>query len=444
MKQWIPFVLVCVFAANSLLTDLNHVGMQWDESYYVTAAKQFHDGTWTDPCWDENDEIYPRPINYEHPPLAKLIISASSKLAGDDGGFEGCRSDENVHYQEFLAAQKEANRASWRLPGALLTLAGVVFAGLAAGRLLGGPLPATLTAGLLSLDLLFIGQGRVAILDPYAGAFVALTLYAATFTSKKGTWVTIILLSLGFASKYTAAFAGPPILFLHLILLYREGKLNRRRFDGTLAKFALVPVAILALAYIPWWILWIPDMGMQTFVHWFNVLKTSVAWGTTGNAPHADASGPLSWLIVQKPVWYYTQHAIGGDATKEWYIYAIANPFLLWTGIASVVYALVRFKDRLQVAIGLLPLATFAVFLLIDRATFIFYAVVLSPLIALSVANMLTSMWRSEKIWQRLAMFTLVALIWAAYTWYKPLIFGETMTIEEKDALFGILPWMDP
>lgn len=445
MKQWIPFVLVCIFAANSLLTNLDHVGMQWDESYYVTAGKQFHDGTWTDPCWDENDELYPRPVNYEHPPLAKLIISLSTKIAGDEGGFEGCRSDSNPHYKQFLADQKDANHASWRIPGAFLTLLAVIFGGLAAGRILGGALPATIAAGLMSMDLLFIGQGRVAILDPYAGAFVALALYAATFASWKGTWATIILLSLGFASKYTAAFAGPPLLFLHFVLIHRAGRLNRKRFDRTMATFALVPVGILALAYIPWWIQWIPEMGLiDAVLHWGKVLGVSVAWGTSGNAPHPDASGPLSWLIVQKPVWYYTQHSIGGDPNKEWYIYAIANPFLMWTGIASIGYGLARYKDRLQLAIALLPLATFAVFMFIDRATFIFYAVVLSPLIALSATNMLTSMWRSEKIWQRLVMFAVIGLVIGAYTWYKPLIFGETMTIEEKQAIFDILPWIDP
>ncbi|MGB1697282.1 MAG: phospholipid carrier-dependent glycosyltransferase [Thermoplasmatota archaeon] len=445
MKRWIPFVLVCLFAASSLLTDLNRVGMQWDESYYVTAAKQFHDGTWTDPCWDENDDLYPRPVNYEHPPLAKLIISLSTKIAGDDGGFEGCRSDDNRHYKAFLKDQDDANRVSWRLPAALLSLAGVVFVGLAAGRLLGGPVPATIAAGVMSFDLLYLGQARVAILDPYAAAFLALALYAATFASWKGTWATIILLSLGFASKYTAAFAGPPLLFLHLVLLYRAGELTRRRFDLSLLTFALVPIGILALTYIPWWILWIPDMGLFGAIsHWVKVLAVSVAWGTAGEAPHADASGPWSWLIVAKPVWYYTQHRVGGDPNMEWYIYAIANPFIMWTGIGSIGYALARYKDKLSLAIGLLPLATFAVFLFISRATFIFYAVVLSPLFALSIAHMFTRMWASDNVWQRMAVLVLGAFIVAGFTWYKPLIFGEAMTLEGKEALFDILPWMDP
>ena len=63
-------VLTVLGALPRVLRIGAHEGFSWDESYYVPAAREYLDGTFSS--------------NFEHPPLAKWAIAAGIELLGDE------------------------------------------------------------------------------------------------------------------------------------------------------------------------------------------------------------------------------------------------------------------------------------------------------------------------------------------------------------------------
>ncbi|MEA3143532.1 MAG: dolichol-phosphate mannosyltransferase, partial [Thermoplasmata archaeon] len=72
LRTWLPIVILVLLSGGLYLTALDGIrDVYFDEHYYVSVAHQMDDGIWEDPCWDNDATLPHRPLNYEHPPLAK-------------------------------------------------------------------------------------------------------------------------------------------------------------------------------------------------------------------------------------------------------------------------------------------------------------------------------------------------------------------------------------
>lgn len=487
---YLPVVLITAAAGFVYIHDIDRVGeIYFDEHYYVSVARQMDNGIWEDPCWT-GDVINHRPLNYEHPPLAKLLIYWSVKdLDTDHAVFEGCRSPDDTNtivppcnlvehgevlsthdtrkacYDAFTArAKAEGNPVAWRLPGALLGTAAVLFAGLAAQRVFRSTFAGGLASAMVLMDTMVFTSARLAILDIFCAGFTMAAVWAATFPSKKGIFWTATLLGLAFASKYSVLFAGPAVLALLLWTHRRSGLLTRRRFDLSFLLFALMPLVVWVASYWPWWVRWIPERGLSwSAQHWFGIQKAAFSWGTGGYQTHPYASPPIEWFAQVKPTWYY--HIWGLPDGKEGWVYAVGNPVLWWLGAAVALAALLWVPLRWLLALragwahplshagtlshtqqaiamtALLPATAYAGFFLVDRVTFLFYMTLIVPLLCLPLAGYLASLW--TRGWgERAAAAVVVLAVLAGFLYYHPVAAGLPIEPERFHRIMDTVPWM--
>lgn len=492
LKRVLPFLPLLIVTGGAgwvYFDDLDRVHeIYFDEHYYVTIARQIENGIWEDPCWAGDADLDHRPLNYEHPPLAKLLMTWSiSRFDTDHAVFEGCRAPDDTSekpcnvvehgevittvntpkqcYDAYTARAKAlGNPVAWRLPSAVLGIATVLFIGLAAQRLFGTAFAGALAGLLVLLDTLVYTSARMALLDIFAAGFLAMAVFAATFPSRRGVLATALFLGLAFSSKYTVVFAGPGVALLSLWTQRRAGLLNRRRFDLNLAAFALVPLAVWLATYTPWWILWVPEMGLVDAVgHWLHVQGAAFEWGAKGYQVHAYASPPEAWLTLERPTFYY--HIWGLPGGVEGWVYAIGNPLLWWsfsaasvltlaaapvawlvalvrTGVGPLAYFRTRPRDvQAAVLAAVLAVSTYGFFFLVDRVTFVFYMTLVVPLGCLALAGALHHLWQ-RGFAGRLAVAAVVAGVLASALYYLPVASGEPIQPEHFHDIMSKVPWM--
>jgi dolichol-phosphate mannosyltransferase len=490
LLPYVPILLLTGAAGFVYLHDVERVPeIYFDEHYYVSVARQMDNGIWEDPCWT-HDRLDHRPLNYEHPPLAKLLMYWSVRdLDTDHAVFEGCRSPDNTNaldplcrlvqrgevlgeystgqecYNAFTQRAKEqGNPLAWRLPSAVLGTAAVLFAALAAQRLFGSLFAGLVAGSLVLLDTLVYTSARLAILDIFAAGFTIAAVWGATIPTRKAMLWSAIFLGLAFSCKYSTLFAGPPVLFLTWWTHRRAGVLTRRRFDLSVALFALVPALLWVATYWPWWTRWVPEQGLAWSVrHWLDIQEAAFGWGVRGYQEHPYASPPAEWFALVKPTWYY--HVWGLEGGKEGWVYAVGNPALWWLAGGVVLWALLRVPVRwlwglrngeanpLKSAASLspraqaiamaalLPAITYLGFFLVDRVTFLFYMTLIVPLLALPLAGFLDWLWRRD--WDgKVACALLMAAIVAGFLWYFPVAASQPITPERFHEIMRLVPWM--
>ncbi len=491
-SAWLAILAFTLLAGGATWVYFDHLDrvdeLYFDEHYYVTVGRQIDNGIWEDPCWINDGELDHRPLNYEHPPLAKLLMAWSIMAFDTDHAvFEGCRSPDDTNpttcnlvehgqvlattdsrkacYDAYTArAKAEGNPVAWRLPSAVLGVCTVLFIGLAGHRLFGNVFAGFLAGLLVLLDTLVYTSARMAILDIFAAGFLAIAIYAATFPSRRGVAMTALFLGLAFCSKYTVVFAGPGVALLSLWTQRRAGVLGRRRFDLNLACFALIPLAVWLLSYWPWWGLWVPDMGLEGAVgHWLHVQGAALDWGARGYQQHAYASPASHWLAMDRPTFYY--HVWGfGDGTEGW-VFAVGNPILWWAASLATVlavlvpivawgfafhddrigplrwFASLRRDTQAAVLAAVLAGSTYGFFFLPDRVTFLFYMTLVVPVACLSLAGVLHLLWR-HGWWTRPVVAVVLVGVLAAALFYLPVASGEHIPCERYREVMDLIPWM--
>jgi dolichol-phosphate mannosyltransferase len=492
-RRALPFVPIALLTGAAAFVYVDHIGrvpeIYFDEHYYVSVARQMDNGIWEDPCW-ASDSLNHRPLNFEHPPLGKLLIYWSVKdLDTDHAVFEGCRMPDDTNaldtpchivqrgevlgaydthkacYDAYVARAKEqGNRLAWRLPSVAFGTASVLFIALAGRRLFGSLFAGLVAGSLVLLDTLVYTSARLAILDIFATGFTAAAVWAATFPTRKGLLWTAAFLGLAFSCKYTTLFAGPPVLFLVWWTHRRAGVLTRGRFDLSIVLFALVPPLIWVATYWPWWVRWVPQQGLKWSVdHWLAIQKSAFGWGVHGYQSHPYASPPAEWFPMVKPTWYY--HVWGLPEGKEGWVYAVGNPVLWWLAAAVAVGALlwvpVRWLWGLRTGqanplasaaslspraqgiamASLLPAIAYAGFFLVDRVTFLFYMTLVVPLLALPLAGVLDWLWQRGENGKIACAFLLGAVL-AGFLWYIPVAAGEPISRDRFHDIMATLPWM--
>lgn len=458
---WMPWLIIVASMGGFLFQDLDEpAGMYFDEHYYVSVAYQANAGTWEDPCWEGTD-LDQRPLNFEHPPLAKLFILLGVKATdAEREPFPGCRDPDSDAYDDFEQELRDQGDArAWRTPSVLFGIATIALTGLVAARVTGNAWTAGPASLLVGLDGVLFTSSRMAMLDIFATAFTVGALYAATFPSRRGVITASVLLALGFISKFTVVFLGPVVLLVILWSHWRAGRLTKRTLDRSLLSLVAWPIPFLVLSYLPWWIRWIPEHGLGwALKHWYELQVAAVTWGTTVQSDHAYSSQPTEWPTLNQPVLYYSHVAAG----TERYVYGIPNPVLWWaTGLAAALLLVVAVRDWIQtdhdtgtwlrslpasrgaaLAGIAMPLLGYAGFLVLTRETFLFYVTILAPLLAIGLTAALHHLWRSRPTWGPLVAAGTVLLAVAAFAHYFPVLTAQPITDDRFDAIMELVPWM--
>jgi dolichol-phosphate mannosyltransferase len=468
LRRWLPIAILVLLAGGMYFGALDDIHfLEFDESYYITAAHQFDSGIWADPCHTGGEtktapvigipitDVY-WPINYEHPPLGKMIFAASIHAYETyKTPFVACRDTDNGHgqqaqWEKFKSdLESQGNPYAWRGPSALFGVLTVLCVALASRRIFRSDAAGFLAGSFALMDNLLLSSSRLGTLDILATGFVAMAVYAATFPTRRGVVLAALFLGLGFSTKYYVLFAGPPVLFLSLWMNYRAGRLRRRRFDLHLLAYPLIPLGVWIASYWPWWVIWIRAKGIGwAVIQWLAVQGAAFGWDT-GYATdawqhHEYESGPIAWLAMMKPVSYAgpvnpNNNTVGG------YIYAIGNPIMWWGAFGAVAAAiavflvgylvslrrrlggplsyfasLARNRQALLVA-SLLPLITYAGFFVLNRTQYLFYMTVVVPLMAIVLGGAAAILWRRPERWARPAVMAVFALAALSFLWYLPI-----------------------
>ncbi|MFO1534623.1 MAG: glycosyltransferase, partial [Thermoplasmatota archaeon] len=226
LRTWLPIVVLVILSGGLYFTALDGIrDVYFDEHYYVSVAHQMDAGIWEDPCWANDATLPHRPLNYEHPPLAKLVLYAA--VHGYDSThatFTGCRDpdggrketcqlveageapqefpDGKACYDAFTKTLREkGNPWAWRAPSAVMGIATVAFTALAARRLFQSHLAGVLAGSFALLDDLLLSSSRIALLDIFAAGFAVVAAYFATQPTRRGVLLAALFLGLGFSCK---------------------------------------------------------------------------------------------------------------------------------------------------------------------------------------------------------------------------------------------------
>lgn len=355
----------------------------FDEIYFARAAEEYL----------QHRYIY----ESTHPPLTKLLITASTMLFG------GLHGGDTSYGWRFLDV----------VFGALM----VWMLYLLAKRITGSTLFSAYAAGLLSLDGMHFVQSRIATPESFVGFFSLATVYTfyryweasaeaqdlpASAELVRTRWITAAL-ALAFGTLFALLRFGPEIASAKILValwtaagLYLAYRIiaGSRRFSPRYAWLTLFAISISCLVTSKWY--GVMSFGVITIVvatslvrgrdrpiFRLDTLVATVAFilglvygasyapqfiglsDTQGAPPraytlsevvqsqagmyeyhaHLVATHPYSsqwwqWPLDLRPILYYANYGHGtkGSITTAAMIYSLPNPLLLWAGLLCVTY----------------------------------------------------------------------------------------------------------
>ena len=358
----------------------------FDESDLVVQTSTYMDSTYFDEIYHARTayEMTQGLYNYEwtHPPLGKFIISIGVRIFG------------MVPF-------------GWRVMGVLFGIMMLPILYLFMYRMSESSFVSTLTIILMAADFMHYTQTRIATIDVYGTFFILLMFYfmyrytQLSFydTKLKKTYIPLlfsgIAMGLGCASKWTAVYAAvglAVIFFLTLFIRWMEysyvagvSEKKRTDFEKTIwncfsnhsiktcgfcvISFVIIPAIIYILSYIPF------ENGRDMGLFEMLIQNQKDMWNYHSNleATHPYSSKWYEWLIIKRPLWYYTARL---DSDVQSNISAMGNPIVWWVGLAAivfVVYHLIRYKDKKAGFLCIGYLAQLLPWTGVSRCTFIYH-----------------------------------------------------------------------
>lgn len=367
--RWILGALIVVLACFNFLRDLNNPNHAfWDESYYLTTAQRYEEGT----------------AQYaSHPPLAFMFMDASLKLSG---------ANKTLNLHHLAEVKKIDTRVvpdgydfTWiRLPSALFAVAGALLFYLIMLRLVQEPFEAFVFSLLFVFENAYIVHFRAAHLDSYQMTFTlgSVLVWLHTFGREPKrplvTWLSFgVLCGLSFMCKVNSL----PLLFLGALSLLRALWDERTRENfwrqflrgwTVLAGFFAMLILIFSLHVV-----FNPnapdptteagkrdlrymDQVYQDYLHHKRGLSPEVIWHATYGyyqymkhdftgevKTEPNGSQPILWPFMAKAINYRWDF----DGHRTAYTQMLGNPVNWGLGLLGVVGALVlvvrrRFRDE--------------------------------------------------------------------------------------------------
>ncbi len=430
----------------------------FDEHDEVPERQSFRNSTYF-------DEIYHARTGYEfvhslnvyewtHPPLGKVFIALGILLFG-------------------------MCPFGWRIAGTVFGIIMVPIIYMFAKKLLKKSWLAIVTCLLMTFDFMHFAQTRIATIDVYVTFFIMLMYYfmykyySTSFYDtplKKGfTYLALcgISMGLGIASKWTGVYAGIGLAVLFFITIYRRYDEYRHALkfptgstDGISHKFIIanfqpylvktaiwcciffiaVPLVIYGLSYIPY--LQAPDAdGLKTIIDNQNSMLTYHGKTVLGSE-HAFSSKWYEWIIMKRPIWYYSGNL--GDGIKEG-ISSFGNPLVWWLGVPAffyMVYLSFKKKDKNALFLVIAYLAQLVSWIPITRLTFIYHYFPCVPFMVLMIGYSILTIYNEAKNKKAVmyGAFGYAALVIVLFAMFYPVLSGQPCSTEYAE---NFLKWFD-
>ena len=376
----------------------------------------------------------------EHPPLAKLLIGAPTRVLG-------------------FAPRP------WRLASVLAGLLSIALLFLLAKRALGSTVAAAGAALLLALDYPHLIHSRIAMLDIFVGLFALAAFYfclldraqmqarIAGGRSHQG-WRLAAGAAAGAATASKLSGAAVAVGVLALVIAWevaerRQAARAAARLANAGASIVLLLVAVPLAVYVATYAgrlhgallaaPWAEGSWIRAFVErQADMLQLQ--------ADKPSSSTPLWTLpMTARPLPYILERR--GDGVRELLLFG--NPLLWWGGFAAAALATLRLR-RDGPAAAVVAVGFFAVFagwllLTLTRTpVHLYHAVAIIPFLYLALAYLFTqvSRWRSGRV----AAAVVLAVSAAAFAFYLPILTARELDLEHwrPRACSAQALWLDP
>lgn len=427
-------------------------GTYFDEIYHARTAYEHIHGI--------------SPYETTHPPLGKLLIALGVLMFG-------------------------MNPFGWRFMGTLFGVLMLPVMYLLGKQLFKGrTLPSFLCTALMALDCMHFTQTRIATIDTYPVFFImAMFLCMLCWTrmnfmrdSLLRTLVPLFLSGLfmgcAIASKWTGIYAAAGLavfFFWRLYGLWRQGMWAKahaqedvrfaqaaKRFNRacivTLACccvfFVLIPLLIYCASYIPH----LAPGGRVTIRRIWHAQEVMFSYHSDLTDDHFFQSPWWQWPLIIKPMWYYAGSFLPEGKIST--ILSFGNPAVWWTGLAALLYVMMRaafnrgvpaitqrnlVRDDLDDNLAFLIfgfLAQYLPWVLVPRSTFIYHYFASVPFIILAVGQCFEYLARRDKRAAYIAAGALGGAAFALFVGFYPLASGALVPEAWGDAMNWFGSWM--
>lgn len=366
-------LLVASVILRVIWLDIPTGSLIFDETYYVNVARII-----VGLPYDE--KVYANAVrgldpNREHPPLAKMMIAASTWLFGNNG-------------------------YGWRLPSIAFGIVSLIVFYLLIKRLSKSKLTALIASFLFSFDNLIFAHSRIATLDIFLLGFILIGFY---FYFAERHILSAISLSLATLSKIGGLYALVAIILFHLARNLR-GRVRRKLSVALASSLQWIERYLLVYGLSFLGLLAISDRIVVGYSNPFEHLQfiSNYTFSLIRDVPAGIESYPWQWLLNEVKIHYLTVNVnviVDGTVTRSFpsidFIGAM-NPLIVYLTIPAMLYSVFSYhetRDELPLFTLLWFTATYLPFLPLSifghRIMYIFYFLVTVPSVCTAIAHMI-------------------------------------------------------
>ncbi|RYZ63345.1 MAG: phospholipid carrier-dependent glycosyltransferase, partial [Proteobacteria bacterium] len=263
--------------------------------------------------------------NWEHPPLAKQLISLGLWIFGDVG-------------------------IGWRFASTLFGAITLLAVFLSSEILFKSVKWAWITSFLTLFNFLLYVQSRIAMLDTFMMAFLALSFWAALKAYEKNEpepefrFLNLagLFMGLAVACKW---FSFIPYGIAGAMMAYHFFQApTRMRFLKYVIAWIGVPVLAYYVTYIPY--LWIDRTPPFSVLELLGRFQLSMWHGQKSvGGTHPYQSVWWSWPLMTRPIWY-AYDAQGELKQTIRGVLLLGNPLIMWGGLVAVVSSVIAWVRK--------------------------------------------------------------------------------------------------
>jgi len=324
---------------------------------------------------------------------------------------------------------------------------------------------AVLAALIMAFDNFHFAQTRLATVDSFLVLFIMLSfmfMYKYVILTDKDKIKTKLIMlffsglfmGCSIATKWTGCFAAIGLAIIFFAKLIKTNVIEKYEFNknginvkfkekkwakestviiiSCIAFFVLIPIIIYCACYIP-------DKNVNTIEDIWNLQISMYKYHSELEAEHPFTSNWYTWFIMQKPVWYYSGTVAEGMHST---ISGIGNPVIWWTGIAGMLYVLVKGIRKLDGNCWFILVAIFTAlipYLSISRIMFMYHYFPVLPFMMLSIVMLIKDI--EEKIKFKKIYLIYIVIIALIFIYFYPVVSGMTVSEEYIESTKWLETW---
>lgn len=324
---------------------------------------------------------------------------------------------------------------------------------------------AILAAIIMACDNFHFAQTRLATVDSFLVLFIMLAfmfMYKYIMLTDKDKlknklkmlFLSGIFMACAISTKWTGCFAaiGLAIVFFAKLIktniieqfkITKEGiniKFKEKKWSkettviilSCIAFFVIIPIIIYLACYIP-------DKNVNTLEDVWNLQVNMYKYHSELEAEHPFTSNWYTWFIMKKPVWYYSGTVEPGEHST---IAGIGNPIIWWSGIAGMLYVLIKGIRKFDSNSWFILVAIFTAlipYLSISRIMFMYHYFPVLPFMMLSIVMLIKDV--EEKIKFKKIYLIYILIVLAVFVYFYPVVSGMTVSEEYIESTKWLDSW---